>query len=132
MSLEAAPSLRGERSADALATGSSHNHSMGSEATPWAGCQVCGHTDHTFRHHLDEVEVPDFVHVSVQRLRHLDRTSDIHPLVKEVADMANLEQGGRKAWALWLGLLLRELEEAADAPEVAAEIENFLIGGYSS
>jgi len=105
---------------------------MGSEATPWAGCQVCGHTDHTFRHHLDEVEVPDFVHFSVERLRHLDPASDIHPLVREVADMADQEEGGRKAWALWLGLLLRELEEAADAPEVAAEIANFLIGGYSS
>lgn len=46
--------------------------------------------------------------------------------------MADHEAGGRKAWALWLGLLLRELEEAADAPDVAAEIENFLIGGYSS
>lgn len=109
-----------------------HNLWMESESTPWAGCQVCGHVDHTFRHHLDEVEVPDFVHISVKRLRDLDRGSDVHPLVTEVAEMADHEDGGRKAWALWLGLLLRELEEAADAPEVATEIENFLIGGYST
>lgn len=104
---------------------------MESESTAWAGCQVCGHVEHTFRHHLDEVEVPEFVHVSVRRLRGLDRGSDIHPLVSDVTAMADQEEGGRKAWALWLALIMKELEEAADAPEVATEIENFLIGGYS-
>lgn len=104
---------------------------MESESNVWAGCLVCGHTDHTFRHHLDEVEVPEFVHVSVRRLQSLERNADIHPLVSDVIGMADQEEGGRKAWALWLGLLMRELEEASDAPDVAAEIENFLIGGYS-
>jgi len=106
---------------------------MESESIPWAGCQVCGHTDHTFRHHLDEVQVPEFVHNSVKRLRDLERVgSEIHPLVSEVSALADHEEGGRRAWALWLGLLLRELEDAADAPDVAAEIEAFLIGGYST
>lgn len=106
---------------------------MESEPNPWSGCQVCGHTNHTFRHHLDEVQVPEFVRASVKQLRDLERVgSDIHPLVSEVLDLAEHEDGGRKAWALWLGLLLRELEDAADAPGVAAEIESFLIGGYSS
>lgn len=105
---------------------------MDSESNaPWAGCQVCGHSDHTFRHHLDEVEVPEFGHISVRRLRGMERGTDIHPLVSDVAGMADHEEGGRKAWALWLALIMRELEEATDAPEVAAEIENFLIGGYS-
>jgi hypothetical protein len=106
---------------------------MESESPAWSGCQVCGHTDHSFRHHLDEVQVPEFVHTSVKRLRDLERVgSDIHPLVSDVSNLADLEEGGRKAWALWLGLLLKELEDAADAPDIAAEIENFLIGGYSS
>lgn len=105
---------------------------MESESTPWGGCQVCAHTGHTFRHHLDEVRVPEFVHDSVQRLRSPQRDeSDVHLLVTEVSGLADREEGGRKAWALWLGLLLKELEDAGDAPDVAAEIENYLIGGYS-
>lgn len=77
--------------------------------------------------------MPEFVHTSVNRLRDLERIgADVHPLVSDVSDLADVEEGGRKAWALWLGLLLKELEDAADAPEIATEIENFLIGGYSS
>lgn len=99
---------------------------------PWS-CQVCGHADHTFRHHLDEVKVPEFVHTSVRRLREVERTGlEIHPLVEEISQLAEQEEGGRKAWALWLRTLFEELEEASDAPAVAVEIENFLIGGYSA
>lgn len=106
---------------------------MAGSNTPSAGCQVCGHTEHNFRHHLDDVKAPEFVHTSVRRLRELERAgSDIHPLVSDVSHLAEHEEGGRKAWALWLGLLLRELEDASDAPDVAAEIENFLTGGYSN
>lgn len=101
--------------------------------SPWAGCRVCGHGDHTYRHHLDDVEAPEFVHASVGRLREIEKAgSSIHPLVNDISHLADEEEGGRKAWALWLLLLLQELEEAADAPDVAAEIEAFLIGGYSN
>lgn len=99
---------------------------------PWS-CQVCGHAGHGFRQHLDEVDVPEFVHASVGRLRELERTGlEIHPLVEEIAKLADGEEGGRKAWALWLRTILQELEDASDAPAVAVEIENFLIGGYSN
>ncbi len=101
--------------------------------SPWAGCRVCGHADHNYRHHLDEVEVPDFVHASARRLREIERAkSSINPLVSDISQLAEEEEGGRKAWALWLLLLLEELEEASDAPDVAAEIEAFLIDGYSN
>lgn len=106
---------------------------MSSETPPWAACQVCGHTDHTFTHHLNEVVVPEFVNSSVTDLRKLEQTgSDLHPLITDVTHLAETEVGGRKAWALWLLKLLEELEDAAGAPEVAAEIENFLLGGYSN
>lgn len=102
-----------------------------SQTDPWAGCQVCGHTDHNYRAHLDEVKAPEFVHASVIKLRELERMgSNVHPLVEETSHLIEAEDGGRKAWAIWLHKLLEELEDASDAPDVAAEIENYLIGGY--
>lgn len=102
---------------------------MTSEKTvPWL-CQVCGHDSHSFRHHLDEVKVPEFVHVSLGRLRELESTEGgIHHLVEEISELAEREEGGRKAWAMWLRTLIQELEDASDAPDVAREIENFLMG----
>lgn len=106
---------------------------MASEAETWAGCRVCGHADHTFQHHLTEVKPPDFVRASVVRLRELETAgSDIHPLVLETSGLVEAEEGGRKAWAIWLSRILEELEDASDAPDVAAEIEDFLLGGYST
>lgn len=105
---------------------------MSPESTPWTACQVCGHADHSYTHHLNDVIVPEFVKGSVTRLRALELAdSDIHPLVVDTEKLAKEEEGGRKAWAMWLLELLEELEEAAGAPEVAAEIEAFL-GGYST
>lgn len=90
---------------------------------------MCGETNHTYRRHLKEVETPEFVHTSVVRLRDLERTgSDIDVLVEETSDLADREDGGRKAWALWLLTLLREMEDFADAPDVVAEIDNYLSG----
>lgn len=104
-----------------------------SSESPWAGCRVCGHAEHTYRHHLDDVAAPEFVHASARRLRELERTgSSIDPLVNDISHLVEEETGGHKAWALWLLHLLEELEEAADAPDVAAEIEAFLIEGYSN
>jgi hypothetical protein len=106
---------------------------MTSEAEPWAGCRVCGHADHTFEHHLNEVAPPEFVRSSVVRLRQLELAgSDIHPLLVDTSDLVENEEGARKAWAIWLTRILEELEDAADAPDVAAEIEDFLLGGYSA
>ncbi|MGD2060402.1 MAG: hypothetical protein PVF87_06035 [Acidimicrobiia bacterium] len=106
---------------------------MTSESAPWAGCQVCGHTDHGYQHHLNEVTVPEFVNESVTRLRELELAgSGIEPLVGDMEGLVAQEDGGRKAWAIWLLKLLEELEEASGAPDIAAEIENFLLGGYSS
>lgn len=106
---------------------------MTSGTEPWAACQVCGHGDHTFQHHLNEVKPPEFVRASALRLRELESAgSDIHPLVVEAEGRVDAEDGGRKAWAIWLSRILEELEDTADAPEVAAEIEAFLIGGYST
>ena len=91
-------------------------------------CQVCGEATHSYTHHLGEVDVPDFVHSSAVRLRKLEMEgADIDVLVGEVADMEEREEGGRKAWAIWLHKLLIELEDAADAPDVAAEIEEYLL-----
>lgn len=110
-----------------------HTAAMPSEnVAPWE-CQVCGHADHNYRHHLDEVTVPEFVHSSVVRLRQLERTGlEIHPLVEDISQLAEHEEGGRKAWALWLHNILVELEDASDLPDVAVEIENFLLGGYAT
>lgn len=106
---------------------------MASETEPWAGCQVCGHANHTFQHHLTEVKPPEFVRTSVVRLRELETAgSDIHPLVVEAGGLVDVEEGGRKAWAIWLSRILEELEDASDAPDVAAEIESFLLGGYAT
>lgn len=106
---------------------------MSSESTPWAVCQVCGGHDHPYTHHLNEVVVPEFVKGSVTRLRQLEIAgSDIHPLVTDIEHLVVEEDGGRKAWAMWLLKLLEELEDASGAPDVAAEIESFLMGGYSS
>jgi len=106
---------------------------MVSKTQPWDGCQVCGHVDHKFEHHLTEVQPPEFVHTSAARLRQLETArSDIHPVVLEAARLVEVEAGGRKAWALWLVKILEELEEASDAPDVAAEIEEFLLGGYAN
>ena len=91
-------------------------------------CQVCGDATHAYTHHLGDVEVPEFVHLSAVRLRKLEMAgADIDVLVVEVAEMQEREDGGRKAWAIWLHKLLVELEDAADAPEVAAEIEEYLL-----
>jgi hypothetical protein len=69
--------------------------------------------------------------MSVSRLRDLERAgSGIHPLIVETTALADAEEGGRKAWALWLSKILTELEDASNAPDVAAEIEDFLLGGY--
>lgn len=77
--------------------------------------------------------MPDFVHASVGRLRELERTgADVHPLVAETSHLIEVEDGGRKAWAIWLLKLLEELEDAKDTPDIAAEIENYLLGGYST
>lgn len=98
---------------------------------PWTGCQVCGHTDHNFRSHLDEVAAPEFVHASVERLRQLATAgTDVHPLMTETSQLVDNEEGGRKAWAIWLLTLLHELDDARDMPEVAAEIENYLLGSF--
>lgn len=103
-----------------------------SPSDPWVACQVCGHAEHNYRSHLDEVNAPEFVQTSVGRLRELERTgADVHLLVTETIVLVDSEEGGRKAWAIWLLKLLEELEGAKDSPEVAAEIESFLLGGYS-
>lgn len=103
------------------------------ETTPWAACQVCGHQDHGYRKHLDEVEVPQFVGECVRFLRELEMSgSEVHPIIDRVDQLVAAESGGRKAWAIWLLKLLGELEDAADAPDVAAEIENYLTGGFSA
>lgn len=94
---------------------------------------MCGNTDHEFQHHLTEVKPPEFVRSSVVRLRQLETAgSEIHPLILETSRLVETEEGGRKAWALWLSRILEELEDASDAPDVAAEIEDFLVGGYST
>jgi hypothetical protein len=104
-----------------------------SDAAPWADCQVCGHTDHNFQRHLGEVAPPEFIRSSVTRLRDLERAGGpMHSLVTDVSHLADAEEGGRKAWALWLLTLLGELERSADVPEVAAEIENYLMGGFAT
>lgn len=106
---------------------------MGSDSAPWMACQVCGHTDHGYRQHLDEVVTPEFVKVTANKLRQLEMAGEtIDPLVSDVEELVSVEDGGRKAWAIWLLKLLEELEEASGAPEVAAEIEEFLLGGYST
>jgi hypothetical protein len=103
-----------------------------SEDTPWAECQVCGHEDHGYRKHLDEVEVPSFIGECVRYLRELENSgSHVHPIIDRVGQLVAEESGGNKAWALWLHKLLQDLEDASDAPDVAAEIENYLMGGYS-
>ena len=72
------------------------------------------------------------ISLSVNRLRTLEMAgSDIHPLVTEVEVLVEDEDGGRRAWAIWLLKLLEELEDASGAPDVAAEIEAFL-DGFSS
>lgn len=99
--------------------------------TPWVSCQVCGHADHEYKHHLNEAAIPKFVNESVTRLHNLERAgSDIDTLVADVSQLVDKEEGSAKAWAIWLLKLLEELEEAAEAPDVAAEIETFL-DGYS-
>lgn len=103
-----------------------------SETTPWATCQVCGHEDHGYQKHLNEVEVPSFVGECVVHLRELEMSgSTIHPVIDRVGELVVEESGGRKAWAMWLHKIVKELEDASDAPDVAAEIENYLMG-YSS
>ena len=93
---------------------------------------MCGQTGHAYRHHLNDVTPPQFVKETAAKLRTLEQAhADIDPLVRETADLVEREDGGSKAWAMWLLHLLDELEEASDAPDVAAEIEDFLIGGYS-
>lgn len=102
-----------------------------SQTDPWTECQVCGHTDHNYRSHLNETAAPEFIHASVVRLRELERMgNDVHHLVSETSQLAEAEDGARKAWAIWLLKLLEQLEDAKDTPEVAAEIESFLLGGY--
>ena len=97
--------------------------------SPWASCQVCGHHDHPYTRHLNDVTVPEFVTTSVTRLRKIELAgADLHPLVIDMEGMAAAEEGGRRAWAIWLLKLLEELEDASGAPDVAAEIEAFLDG----
>jgi len=106
---------------------------LSSDTTPWAACQVCGHEDHGYRRHLDEVEVPSFIAECVRYLRELEMSgSPVHPIIDRVDELVRGESGGRKAWAIWLFKILEELEDAADAPDVAAEIENYLMGGFST
>ncbi len=105
---------------------------MSSEAGQWTACQVCGNHEHPYTRHLNEVTVPEFVNGSVTRLRRLEVAgAEIHPLVVDVEHLVEEEDGGRKAWAIWLLKLLEELEDASEAPEVVAEIEAFL-DGYSN
>lgn len=102
-----------------------------SSTEPWEGCRVCGHTDHSYRTHLHEVAAPEFVHASVGRLREIERTGgEVHSLVTETSGLVDSEEGGRQAWAIWLLQLLRQLEDAKETPDVAAEIESYLLGGY--
>ena len=102
-----------------------------SDTTPWAACQVCGHEDHGYRKHLDEVEVPSFIGECVRALRELEMSgSPVHPIIDRVDQLVVDQSGGQKAWAIWLLKILEELEDASDAPDVAAEIENYLFGGY--
>jgi hypothetical protein len=104
-----------------------------SDHASWAACQVCGHQNHGYRKHLNEVEVPQFIGECVRFLRELERSgSPVHPIIDRVDQLVAEEGGGRKAWAIWLLKLLEELEDAADAPDVAAEIENYLTGGFTS
>lgn len=91
------------------------------------GCLVCGETTHQYNAHLNEVEVPSFVGSTVRRLHDLERSGQkFDGLVEEMGALTLEEQGGRRAWAIWLFHLLEELEEASDAPDVASEIEAFL------
>lgn len=103
------------------------------DTSPWAACQVCGHEDHGYRKHLDEVEVPPFIAECVRFLRELEMSgSHVHRIVDRVGEIVAEETGGRKAWAIWLHKLLEELEDASDAPDVASEIENYLMGGFTA
>ena len=96
-------------------------------------CSICGDIGHPYRNHLKEVEVPPFVGAAVDQLRELEQSgSHIDGLIENVKLLVNEEDGGRRAWAIWLLGLLEELEDAADAPDVAAEIEEYLLGGYAS
>jgi hypothetical protein len=102
---------------------------MNSGSAPWVVCQVCGNHDHPYTKHLNEVVVPEFVSGSVNTLRRLEIAgTDIDPLIVDVEKLVDAEDGGRKAWAIWLLKLLQELEDASGAPDVAAEIEAFLDG----
>lgn len=102
---------------------------MTTDRPPWEACLVCGQHDHPYTSHLDDVIVPEFVNDSVNRLRKLEIAgTEIHPLVIDIEHLVAAEDGGRKAWAIWLLKLLEELEDASGAPEVAAEIDAFLSG----
>jgi hypothetical protein len=93
---------------------------------------VCGHTGHGYQKHLNEVEVPAFIQECVRHLREIEMSgAQVEPLIDQVRQLADDEDGARKAWALWLSKLLEELDHASDAPEVAMEIENYLMGGFS-
>lgn len=101
---------------------------MSSEAS-WEACLVCGNHEHPYTRHLNDVTVPEFVSGSVTRLRKLELAGEeIHPLVIDTERLVEDEDGGRKAWAIWLLKLLQELEDASGAPDVVAEIESFLDG----
>ncbi len=100
---------------------------------PGYDCWVCGDVAHQYQTHMVGVEAPPFVGSAVGRLRALEWAgSDVHPLVFDVQVLVDREEGGHKAWAIWLLTLLEELEEASEVPEVAAEIENYLLGGFSA
>ena len=94
-------------------------------------CAVCGESDHGYSHHLQNTKPPEFVHDSVVRLRALEMSgSAIDDLVSDVEGLAEKETGSRRAWALWLAELLEELEEASGAPDVAEQIESYLMGAF--
>lgn len=95
-------------------------------------CQVCGETGHPYTNHMKEVEAPAFVGDAVTELRKLEMShSHLYGLIDEVRGLVKEHVGGEKAWAIWLRILIEELEDASDAPEVAEEIENYLLGAYS-
>ena len=105
---------------------------MSTSETPWLNCEVCGDPDHSYHHHLRQSPPPDFVHTSVATLQKLEREGQhLDSLISELALLRERETGVKKAWAIWLVTLLQEIEDYSDVPDVAAQIEEYLVGGYS-
>ena len=101
------------------------------ETSSFDPCRVCGEIDHGYKSHMATTTAPAFVGDAVTRLRALEMSgSHIDTLVADTRAVADRESGGDKAWALWLLEILEELEEAESAPEVAEQIEAYLMGAF--